>query len=67
MGNEKTLFDGRGSQTESSRWGGNSSMTVDPSAQCTFWYTNEYLPAPGELNWRTRIATFRLPGCKDTK
>jgi hypothetical protein len=67
MGYEKALFDGRGSQTQLSRWGGNSSMTVDPTAPCTFWYTNEYLPANGSLNWRTRITSFRLPGCKGAK
>src|SRR5207253_2425744 len=38
-------------------------MSVDPSDGCTFWYTNEYIPANGIFNWRTRIGTFRLPNC----
>jgi hypothetical protein len=39
---------------------------VDPTDDCTFWYTQEYY---SELeyfygrNWRTRIASFKLPSC----
>lgn len=38
-------------------------MNVDPTDDCTFWYTNEYLTANGDFNWHTRIASFRLPPC----
>ena len=44
------------------RWGDYSAMSVDPIDQCTFWYTTEYFPATG-LNWNTRIAAFKFPGC----
>ena len=54
---------GSGSQTLYSRWGDYSSMTVDPVDDCTFWYTNQYLPASGNFNWNTRIFSFRLPTC----
>jgi hypothetical protein len=32
---------------------------------CTFWYTQEYL-GPYLLfdTWRTRIVSFKFPGCK---
>jgi hypothetical protein len=61
---EGTLVTGTGSQTGGlSRWGDYSSMSVDPSDDCTFWYTNEYLTGNGNWNWHTRIGTFRLPGC----
>jgi hypothetical protein len=40
-------------------------MTVDPVNQCTFYYTNEYLPTNGGFNWATRIAAFRFPSCTD--
>ena len=60
---EGVLFAGSGSQTGLSRWGDYSSMSIDPSDNCTFWYTNEYLPANGSFNWRTRIGSFKLPGC----
>ncbi|HYY52183.1 MAG TPA: hypothetical protein VE755_04880, partial [Myxococcales bacterium] len=52
-----------GSQFSSLRWGDYSSMSVDPADECTFWYTNEYIPADGVFNWRTRIFSFQLPGC----
>ena len=31
-------------------------MSVDPVDDCTFWYTQEYIPAGS--SWRTRIGTF---------
>jgi hypothetical protein len=45
------------------RWGDYSSMSIDPSDDCTFWYTNEYLPSNGNFNWTTWIGSFQLPGC----
>ena len=62
---EGTIIDGTGSQTGSkqSRWGDYSAMAIDPSDDCTFWYTNEYIPSNGAFNWKTRIASFKLPGC----
>ena len=44
-------------------WGRLSMMAVDPTDDCTFWYTNQYLPADGSSNWHTRIATFKFPNC----
>jgi hypothetical protein len=38
-------------------------MSIDPSDDCTFWYTNEYLASDGSFNWNTRIASFKFPGC----
>jgi PASTA domain-containing protein/List-Bact-rpt repeat protein len=61
---EATLYAGTGSQTGSgNRWGDYSDLTVDPSDQCTFWYTNEYYATTGPFNWRTRIGSFRFPNC----
>ena len=61
---EGTLFAGTGSQTgTSSRWGDYSDLTVDPVDDCTFWYTNEYYSTTTSFNWRTRIASFKFPGC----
>ena len=40
-----------------------SAMQVDPSNDCTFWYTNEYLRSSGTFNWSTWISSFKLPGC----
>src|SRR5205814_1579024 len=62
---EGTIIDGTGSQTgrNQSRWGDYSAMAIDPSDDCTFWYTNEYLSSNGAFNWKTRVASFKLPGC----
>ena len=61
---ETTIMAGGGVQ-DSARWGDYSAMTVDPIDDCTFWYTNEYIPASGR--WNTRIARFRFasPTCTD--
>src|SRR5207245_5089908 len=61
---EGTIINGAGSQNGGlSRWGDHSAMSVDPADDCTFWYANEYIPANGSFNWRTRIASFKFPGC----
>ena len=43
-----------GSQTgrrkmQPSRWGDYTAMQVDPVDDCTFWYTNQYIPSDGVL------------------
>ena len=62
---ETSLIVGGGSQTGSnlSRWGDYSAMTVDPSDDCTFWYTSEYIPSNGAFNWKTRIGSFKFTSC----
>jgi Carboxypeptidase regulatory-like domain/Kelch motif len=61
---EATLFSGTGSQTDTnSRWGDYSDLTVDPSDDCTFWYTNEYYTTTSSFNWHTRIGSFKFPSC----
>ena len=61
---EATIINGTGSQTGTlTRWGDYSSLQVDPSDDCTFWYTTEYLKASGTFNWNTRIANFKFPSC----
>src|SRR5581483_2768438 len=60
---ENTLKAGTGSQKTYDRWGDYSSMSIDPSDDCTFWYTNQYLPSNGSFNWTTWIGSFQLPGC----
>jgi len=48
----------------SSRWGDYTSLNVDPTDDCTFWYVNEYVQTSGPATWQTRIGAFRLPGCR---
>jgi hypothetical protein len=65
---EGTVINGSGVQTTTnSRWGDYTSMNVDPTDDCTFWYVNEYYavsgtPANGRP-WQTRIASIKLPSC----
>jgi len=54
---------GGGSQTGFDRWGDYSAMRIDPSDDCTFWYTQEYQATTDTANWNTRILSFRFPSC----
>jgi hypothetical protein len=64
---EGTLITGGGAQGSSlTRWGDYSMMSVDPVDDCTFWFTSEYIPANGTFNWKTRIGSFKMPGCGAT-
>ena len=61
---ETTLIVGSGSQTSSSsRWGDYSMMAVDPTDDCTFWYTQEYYTTTSARGWQTRIGAFWFPSC----
>ena len=61
---EGTIQNGGGSQgTTLSRWGDYSNLAVDPTDDCTFWFTTEYLAASGTFNWHTRVGSFKLSGC----
>ena len=33
-------------------------MSVDPSDDCTFWYTQEYYANSGSFDFKTRIGSF---------
>ena len=62
---EVSIKEGTGSQTGGlERWGDYSTMQVDPTDDCTFWYTQQYIAANGSFNWNTRVASFRFPNCK---
>lgn len=63
---EVVLIAGGGRQTSTSnRWGDYSTMSVDPSNDCGFWYTQEYYTATSSATWATRIGAFTMPGCVD--
>ena len=61
---EGTLHAGTGAQTHTAaRWGDYSMLSVDPTDDCTFWYTTEYVQTTGQSPWRTRIGSFRVSSC----
>ncbi|MEO5720352.1 MAG: dockerin type I domain-containing protein [Chthoniobacterales bacterium] len=60
---EATMFAGGGVQTGTgNRWGDYTAMTVDPTDDSTFWYTNQYYNPSGAFLWRTRVGTFKFAG-----
>jgi hypothetical protein len=66
---EATLMPGGGSLqpvfgVTLGRWGDYAELSTDPTDDCTFWFTGEYVPSSmPATDWRTRIGAFRLPGC----
>ncbi len=60
MGPENDAVLGGGASS-SGRWGDYAAMSVDPDDDCTFWFTNEYIPAGG--SWGTRITSFTFDEC----
>jgi len=69
---EGVIINGSGVQTTTnSRWGDYTSMNIDPTDDCTFWYVNEYYTAAGQASstagWQTRFGSLKLPGCFATQ
>jgi len=54
---EETIVDGTNSQTNASRNGDYSQMTIDPVDDATFWFTGEYF---SNNERKTRIASFKI-------
>jgi len=63
---ETQMVSGSGSQTGYNRWGDYSAMLTDPSDDCTFWYTTEYIAVTAAANWSTRIGSFHFSSCGQT-
>jgi hypothetical protein len=62
---EVSIVEGRGAQLGFTSFGDYSQMTVDPTDDCTFWYTNTYYPKTTTVDiWHTRIAAFKFPNCR---
>jgi hypothetical protein len=56
-----------GTQNGANRWGDYSSMVIDPSDDCTFWYVNQYIPKTFShdlLTFHTRVASLKFPTCQ---
>lgn len=61
---EAVIATSKGAQTKVNRWGDYSAVSLDPSDDCTFWYTNEVLTSTGSYtNWQTYIASFKFSSC----
>ncbi len=56
---ETVIQNGSYSQTGANRWGDYSNISVDPTDDHVFWYTNEYVSNSSD-NHGTRIASFQF-------
>jgi hypothetical protein len=63
---ETVLVEGEAAQTTTMRWQDYTTTALDPTDDCTFWYVGDYLKK-GDTAYRTKIGSFRLPGCKAAK
>jgi uncharacterized repeat protein (TIGR02543 family) len=55
------------SLTTTFHWGDYSTLAIDSTDDCTFWYATEYMPNTSINNrWATRIASFSFPTCTQT-
>lgn len=66
MESEAIMLTGTGSWTGSGnfdRWGDYTALRVDPSDDCTFWYTNQYVKTSGTF-WSTRVGSFKMNNCQ---
>ena len=53
---EEVVYNGTYLQSPESRWGDYSSISVDPSNDTVFWYTNQYVGT----NRKTKISKFKF-------
>ena len=70
---EGVMFVGQGIEANTgiypfrNRWGDYSALTIDPTDDCTFWHTTEYMVStPTDIlpvDWHTRIGSFKFPNC----
>jgi hypothetical protein len=65
---ERNLIEGTGVQTAFGfRWGDYTSMSIDPTDDCTFWYTNQYYTQESQeespFGWLTRVGKFKFAEC----
>jgi hypothetical protein len=62
---EINVQSGSGSQTATAqRWGDYSTMQIDPSDDCTFWYTSQYIINTAPADWATRVVGLKFNNCQ---
>jgi len=61
---EASVVAGSGVQlATANRWGDYSALSVDPSDDCTFFYTQEYYTSNTTFDWVTSVAKVAYPSC----
>jgi len=64
MGIEQQAVPGKGSQQSPERWGDYASMSIDPTDDCTFWFSTQYVSQTGKFNWSTSIVPVKFSSCR---
>jgi hypothetical protein len=64
MAAEQATVNGTGAQTNPERWGDYSSMSIDPTDDCTFWFSTQYQGTTGQFNWQTSIIPVKFSSCQ---
>ena len=55
---------GAGSQSDTAnRWGDYSTMSIDPTDNCTFYFVTEYYMVGGTFSWSTDLSSWKFPSC----
>jgi hypothetical protein len=60
MTQPETVLGAGTASNASNRYGDYSQMSIDPSDDCTFWFTGQFNPAS---TWNTRIGSFKFDQC----
>jgi hypothetical protein len=64
LSSEIISVNGAGSQSDTAnRWGDYSTMSIDPSDNCTFYYVQEYYAVNGTFSWSTDVSSWKFPNC----
>jgi hypothetical protein len=64
MAIEQQAVPGQGSQQTPDRWGDYASMSLDPTDDCTFWFSTQYASQTGRFNWSTAIVPAKFSSCQ---
>jgi len=65
LSSEILSVNGAGSQSDTAnRWGDYSTMSIDPTDNCTFYYVQEYYAVSGTFSWSTDVSSWKFPGCQ---
>jgi hypothetical protein len=64
LGSETNVVSGAGYQNGHSRWGDYASVSVDPTDDCTVWFTTEFLGQSGDFIWSTHVQNFKMGTCQ---
>ena len=60
---ESVLVEGEGVQTNTLRWEDYTTLAMDPSDDCTFWYVGDYIKKDAQ-SYSTKIGALKVPSCK---